>query len=113
ERIVDSGMPTALNPYTVEIVRGVVSQWTRINDLMAQTSREWSVERMPAVDRALLRIAIWEIMANPDVPTSVAIDEAVTLAEQLSTDDSAWFISGVLGAVALSVDAGTVADQVE
>ena len=63
-------------------------------------SRDWKLERMPAVDRALLRIGVWEILFNAEVPTAVAIDEAVELAKEFSTDDSGAFVHGVLARVA-------------
>lgn len=89
-----------LRPYTVEIVSGVVSHWTGITELMSQYSQGWSVDRMPAVDRALLRVGTWEIAHNPDVPTGVAISEAVELASTLSTDESPGFVNGLLSRIA-------------
>ena len=100
ERVTLSGRKTALPEYAVEIVSGVVAYWTEIQEIIQAASTEWTIDRMPAVDRALLRIAVWEILFNKDVPVSVAIDEAVELATDLSTDDSPSFINGVLGAVA-------------
>jgi N utilization substance protein B len=100
ERVTLSGRETALPEYAAEIVGGVVAHWTEIQEIIQSASTEWTIERMPAVDRALLRIAVWEILFNNDVPVSVAIDEAVELATSLSTDDSPSFINGVLGTVA-------------
>jgi len=100
ERVTLSGRETALPEYAVEIVSGVVAHWTEIQEIIQSVSTEWTIDRMPAVDRALLRIAVWEILFNNDVPVSVAIDEAVELATDLSTDDSPSFINGVLGTVA-------------
>ena len=100
ERVTLSGRETALPEYAVEIVGGVVAHWTEIQEIIQSVSTEWTMDRMPAVDRALLRIAVWEILFNDDVPVSVAIDEAVELATDLSTDDSPSFINGVLGTVA-------------
>ncbi len=99
ERVMVSGRETALPDYAAEIVRGVVAHWTEIQGILEMASAEWTVDRMPAVDRAILRIGTWEILFNDDVPASVAIDEAVELATDLSTDDSPRFINGVLGAV--------------
>ncbi len=62
---------------------------------------EWTLERLPAVDRAILRIAVWELFHATDVPPVVAVDEAVELAKQLSTDDSPAFVNGVLGQIVL------------
>lgn len=87
--------------YAREIVDGVVDHSTEINELITTYSHGWSLDRMPNVDRALLRIASWEILFNAEVPTAVAINEAVLLAQEYSTDDSSRFINGVLGNVAL------------
>lgn len=89
-----------LRPYTVDIVRGVVERWTAVNDLISTYSQGWALERMPAVDRAILRIATWEIMHNDEVPDGVAVSEAVELATALSTDDSPSFVNGLLSRIA-------------
>jgi len=90
----------ALNPYTLALVEGVVERLSDIDALLATHSVEWSVDRMPAVDRAILRMGTYELLWGPDVPPAVAIDEAVELAKGLSTDDSAGFVNGVLGKIA-------------
>ncbi|GMA37693.1 hypothetical protein GCM10025876_38970 [Demequina litorisediminis] len=72
----------------------------RLNAIIEDASTSWTLERMPAVDRNLLRIGAWEILCNDEVATAVAIDEAVDLAADLSTDDSANFVNGVLGRIA-------------
>ena len=100
ERQADSGRQTPLPEYAEIIVRGVASRWIEINALIQEASPEWTLQRMPAVDRAILRIAAWEILSNPDVATAVAIDEAVELAGDLSTPDSPKFINGILGTIA-------------
>lgn len=100
ERLRESGREAPVQPYAEEIVRGVVGRWVELNSIIQSASPEWTLPRMPAVDRALLRIASWEILCNPEVDTAVAIDEAMTLAADLSTDDSPVFINGVLGTVA-------------
>jgi len=99
-RILLSGRETPLPPYAVEIVRGVVSRWVEINAIIQDASPAWTIARMPGVDRAILRIATWEILCNDDVPTSVAIDEAVTLATGISTDNSPGFVNGLLSTIA-------------
>ncbi len=91
--------------YAREIVDGVVDHSVEIDDLIAENATGWTIQRMPAVDRALLRLAVWEIVYNPEVPTAVAIDEAVEAAKSLSTDDSASFVHGVLAAVARATGA--------
>ena len=85
--------------YAREIVDGIIDHRDEIDEQITTHSREWKIERMPAVDRALLRIAVWEILHNDEVPTAVAIDEAVELAKEFSTDDSGSFVHGVLGRV--------------
>ncbi len=100
ERVALPGRESALPEYASQIVTGVVAHWTRIQEILQSVSTEWTVERMPAVDRALLRIGVWEILFHDAVPTAVAIDEAVELATSLSTPESPSFINGVLGAVA-------------
>ncbi|GAA2917751.1 N utilization substance protein B [Microbacterium keratanolyticum] len=86
--------------YAREIVDGIVDHGEEIDEQITTHSRDWKIERMPAVDRALLRIGVWEILHNPEVPTAVAIDEAVELAKEFSTDDSGAFVHGVLARVA-------------
>ncbi|QAY71088.1 transcription antitermination factor NusB [Xylanimonas protaetiae] len=85
--------------YAADVVEGVVAHRERIDELLETYSNGWTIERMPAVDRALLRIGTWEILFNADVPDAVAIDEAVDLASQLSTDDSPAFVNGLLGRI--------------
>jgi transcription antitermination protein NusB len=87
-------------PYAREIVAGVIEHRDEIDRTLQAHSSAWPVERMPAVDRAILRIATWEIEHNPEVPAGVAIDEAVELAKELSTDDSPRFVNGLLSALA-------------
>ena len=86
--------------YAKQIVAGVVSSFAEIDDRIEAFSHKWSVERMPAVDRAILRVAVWEILFNDEVPDAVAISEAVALAGELSTDGSGTFVNGLLGAIA-------------
>ncbi|MGO1506981.1 MAG: transcription antitermination factor NusB [Microbacterium sp.] len=86
--------------YAREIVDGIVDHRDDIDESIVTHSRDWKIERMPTVDRALLRIAAWEILYNDEVPTAVAIDEAVELAKEFSTDDSGAFVHGVLARVA-------------
>ena len=74
--------------------------WSEINEMLATYSQGWSVERMPAVDRAALRLATWEIVYSDEVPDAVAIDEAVELVKSLSTDESPAFVNGLLARIA-------------
>ena len=88
--------------YARDIVDGVIDNRDAIDEQITTFSKDWSLQRMPAVDRALLRIGTWEILFNDDVPTAVAIDEAVELAKEFSTDDSGSFVHGVLARIARS-----------
>ena len=90
-----------LNTYTVTVARGVTEDAAHIDDLIAAHLQGWTLDRLPAVDRAILRVAVWELLHADDVPEPVAVDEAVELAKQLSTDDSPGFVNGVLGQVML------------
>jgi N utilization substance protein B len=97
--VLDAKVETAeppLNPYTSELVWGVVEHATRIDDLLATYSQGWSLDRMPAVDRNILRIGTYELLWRDDVPDAVAISEAVELARSLSTDESPSFVNGLL-----------------
>ena len=87
-------------PYAQEIVEGIIAHGASIDSVLQATSRAWPVERMPAVDRAVLRIALWELLHNDEVPGAVAISEAVDLVNELSTEASAGFVHGILAAVA-------------
>ena len=100
ERLATPATEAPLNEYTVELVQGVVGKWTAINELLATYSQGWSIERMPAVDRAILRIGTFEVVYNDDIPDPVAISEAVSLATSLSTDDSPGFVNGLLARLA-------------
>ena len=99
QRIAQPGTQAALPQYSVEIVEGVVAEQDAIDELLATHSHGWTLDRMPAVDRGLLRIGTWEILYNHDVPDAVAVDEAVELARSLSTDDSPTFVNGLLGRI--------------
>lgn len=92
---------SALNPYTVTVARGVTEHSAHLDDLISAHLQGWTLDRLPAVDRAILRVAVWELLHAEDVPEPVAVDEAVELAKQLSTDDSPGFVNGVLGQVML------------
>jgi len=85
--------------YAREIVDGVIDNHDAIDEQITTFAKDWSLARMPAVDRALLRIGTWEILYNDEVPVAVAIDEAVELAKEFSTDDSGTFVHGVLARI--------------
>jgi len=96
ERSSDGTGPPPVSGYAAELVRGVQAHRDRIDDLLAEYSQGWSLDRMPAVDRNILRIGAYELLWAPGVPDGVAISEAVLLARELSTDDSPAFVNGLL-----------------
>ncbi|GAB3445380.1 transcription antitermination factor NusB [Phycicoccus ginsengisoli] len=100
ERLAKPVTEAPLNQYTADLVEGVVAHWTDINELLTTYSQGWSLERMPSVDRAILRLGAFEVLYGDDVPVGVAISEAVELATSLSTDDSPKFVNGLLGRLA-------------
>jgi N utilization substance protein B len=89
----------AVNPYSGELVRGVQAYRGRIDEIIASHAEGWTIARMPGVDRAVLRLGVYELLWGEDVPDAVAIDEAVELVKSLSTDESPRFVNGVLGRV--------------
>jgi N utilization substance protein B len=86
-----------INLYTVDLVEGVTAMAESIDEFLQTYSQGWTLERMPAVDRIILRIGTWELLYNDDVPDAVAVSEAVELAKILSTDESPQFVNGLLG----------------
>jgi N utilization substance protein B len=85
--------------YAVDLVEGVVSHQARIDGLLSEYSEDWSLDRMPPVDRAVLRVALYELLWCASIPDAVAIDEAVELAKSLSTEASPSFVNGLLSRV--------------
>ena len=88
-----------IGEFTIALVQGVVEQIERIDPLIETYSVDWTIDRMPAVDRNLLRLGIYEIIWADDVPDVVAIDEAVSLAQELSTAESPQFVNGLLNRI--------------
>ena len=86
--------------YAREIVVGITEHGDEIDELIETYSQGWKIDRMPAVDRAIVRIGMWEILFNENVPDGVAISEAVESATVLSTEDSAGFVNGLLAKIA-------------
>lgn len=84
----------------VDIVRGVGAHLAETDELITRYAKGWTIERMPVIDRSLLRMAIFELAHRPDVPTAAIISEAVELAKRYSTDDSGRFVNGMLGRIA-------------
>jgi transcription antitermination protein NusB len=85
--------------FAAELVRGVASHSERIDELISWNLVDWTIERMPAVDRNILRIGVYELLWANDVPDGVAISEAVALAQNLSTDNSPSFVNGLLARI--------------
>lgn len=98
-RLTEPGTQAPVPQYAVDIVEGVVAHLERLDEVLATHSHGWTVPRMPAVDRNLLRIGAWEILYNDEVPDGVAVAEAVELASQLSTDESPSFVNGLLARI--------------
>ncbi len=94
ERLAASDPPVP--EYAVSLVEGVAARRVRIDELLETYSIGWTLDRMPAVDRNILRLGTYELLWAPDVPDAVAVSEAVELARQLSTDDSPGFVNGLL-----------------
>jgi N utilization substance protein B len=91
--------------YTITLVEGVTARRDSIDELLSEHAQGWTIERMPPVDLAVLRVGVYELLWATDVPDPVAIDEAVGIAKELSTDDSPRFVNGVLGRI------GSIADR--
>ena len=89
-----------IRDYTKILISGVDEHKRKIDELITTYAQGWDMDRLPAVDRNILRLGIFEILWQEDVPDSVAIDEALTLAKELSTEESAGYIHGVLGRIA-------------
>jgi len=93
-------LPVPPDPYAERLARGVVRHLARIDELLGASAEGWEIARMPAVDRSVLRLAVYELLEEPSVPVAVTIDEAVRLVSDYSTDDSGRFVNGVLSTVA-------------
>jgi N utilization substance protein B len=98
-----AALPLEPDEFAVELVRGVGEHRDELDEVIAGFARNWDIDRMPALDRAVLRLATFELVHRPDVPTGAAISEAVELAKRYSTDDSGRFVNGVLSAIAAEV----------
>lgn len=109
DKLLDDG---PLSDYALALVRGVESHQHAIDEHLSVTSENWSLARMPIVDRSILRLATFEMMYVEDVPTSVSINEAVELAKDFGGDDeSPRFVNGVLGRIAKRLDGEESADS--
>ena len=99
EELLD-GLVVSPDPFVVSLVKGVSARRTEIDALIGSHSRDWPLSRMPAIDRNLLRMAVFELTEDEGAPVGVVIDEAVELAKLYSTEDSGRFVNGVLAAIA-------------
>ena len=93
-------LPVEPDRFAVDLVVGVSEHAGEVDELLRRFARDWTVERMPAVDRTLLRIGVYELLHRPDVPTGVVLSEAVELATRYSTEDSGRFVNGLLARIA-------------
>ena len=89
--------------YSLDLVKGIRENQTQIDEMISNSLKDWSFDRIPRVDRNILRIAVYELLFQKDVPTNVVISEAVNLAESLSTAESSAFINGTLGTISKKI----------
>lgn len=101
-----ANLPLTTDAYAEAVVRGVEARQDELDALIDDASHHWRLTRMPAVDRALLRLGTWELAHRPDVPTGVILAEAVELAGEYSTEGSAKFVNGVLSRLATDLRPG-------
>jgi N utilization substance protein B len=106
--VVLSELPNPPEAYAIQLAKGVASRLTEIDELIEKYANAWALDRMPAVDRQLLRLGAYELVAEPTVPVAVVIDEAVDLAKTFSTEESGRFVNGVLAAIAAEFRPGEV-----
>lgn len=97
------GLPVAADDFAAALVLAVDEHHDRIDELLSEFSQGWTVARMPALDRAALRMGTAELITRPDVPTAVVLNETVDLASRFSTDDSGRFVNGLLARIATEV----------
>lgn len=98
--LIESRVEIELRPFATEILNLVLNHKSKVDELISTYARGWDMDRMPTVDRNILRLAIAELIWSPDVPEAVVIDEALDLARELSTDESVSFIHGILAQIA-------------
>jgi N utilization substance protein B len=98
-----AALPVPPDPFAARLVAGVAARAEQIDALVAGAAEDWELGRMPALDRSILRLATYELVAHPETPVAVVIDEAVELAKLYSTDASGGFINGVLATIARQV----------
>jgi N utilization substance protein B len=103
-------LPVSPEPFVVDLVTGVDGNRDRIDELISRHAIDWTLERMPAVDRNILRLGAYELLERPDVPLGAVISEAVELAKRYSTDESGRFVNGMLASIAAESRPSTTYD---
>jgi transcription antitermination protein NusB len=96
-------LPVPPDEFTVSLLDGVAGHQADLDDLIRRFARDWKLERMPALDRAVLRLGAYELVHRPEIPTGAIISEAVELAKRFSTEESGRFVNGMLSAIAAEV----------
>lgn len=105
----DETIPERAQERAAELVRGTVEQVGRIDRILEEASRNWRLDRMPVIDRLILRLGIYELLHDPGTPPAVVIDEAIELARRFSTEEAVPFVNGVLDAVKNRIERGEIA----
>jgi N utilization substance protein B len=108
-----AGLPVEPAPFASDLVAGVGEHLDELDKWITAYARDWTIDRMPALDRALLRLGIFELLHRPDVPTGAVISEAVELAQRFSTDESSRFVNGMLARIAEAArpsEAGSISE---
>jgi N utilization substance protein B len=103
-------LPVSPEPFVVDLVTGVDGHRARIDELISRHAIDWTLDRMPAVDRSILRLGAYELLERPDVPLGAVISEAVELAKRYSTDESGRFVNGMLASIAAETRPSTSSD---
>lgn len=101
----------ALTDYAAKLMSGIIDHLDEIDGWIADTAENWTLERMPIVDRNIIRLAAYEIAYCDDIPTGVAINEAVEMAKYFGSDESPKFVNGVLGRIAIAIDGEAAVDE--
>ena len=108
-----AALPVEPDAYAVDVVRGVGDHMAELDTWISDYAKDWTIDRMPALDRALLRMGVFELLHRPDVPTGAVISEAVELAQRFSTDESSRFVNGMLARIAETVRPASDAEPVD
>jgi N utilization substance protein B len=105
---IDESIPDRARQRAAELVRGTVENVGRIDQILEDVSRNWRLDRMPVIDRLILRLGIYELLHDPDTPPAVVIDEAIELARRFSTEEAVPFVNGVLDAIKGRIQRGDI-----